>query len=193
MASPNTKRKEDAGGLNDLYRTPIESLKLAYDNLVFSAYCKYLEPCDGTGAISSFLRDKGHYVVTNELYKDVYNTHQEFNEDFLTTKEFYNNYDCVIMNPPFKEAQQFIEKALECAPVVYVFGRSTLLEGKKRYESLYKNNLLKEVWCHTSRVSCDKGVIVDGNIEYEKGHNAVFYCWFVFDRNNKDECKLRWL
>lgn len=83
---------------------------------------------------------------------------------------------------------------MEVAPVVYVFGRATLLEGKKRYEEIYQHNYLKEVWCHTSRVSCDKVLInSEGCVEYEKGHNAMFYSWFVFDRNNKDECRLRWL
>ena len=194
MASPNTKRKMSAGEFNDLYITPTDSLQLAYDNLVFPKEWKYLEPCDGTGAISSFLRNQGHYVVTNELHKESYGTSQEYCEDFLNTKVFDNKYDCVTMNPPFKHAKEFILKALEVAPVIYVFGRATLLEGKKRYEEIYKHNYLKEVWSHTSRVSCDKGVVSeDGSVKYEKGHNAVFYCWYVFDRNNADECKLRWL
>lgn len=42
MASSNTKRKKDAGEFNDLYITPVESLQLAYDSLVFPKEWKYL-------------------------------------------------------------------------------------------------------------------------------------------------------
>lgn len=200
MATSNTKRKKDAGILNDLYETPLESLSVFFEQVPFPPNWRYLDPCSGLGQISDFLIDKDLKVVSNELFRDEYKTQSEYAEDFLTTdlfegdKQYKPNIDCVIMNPPFNLSLEFVQKALKVAPTVYVFGRVSFLEGKKRFEQLHQHGHLKEVWLHTSRVGCRKGVMNDqGEVEWEKANNAVFYAWYVFERGNKQEPVIRWL
>lgn len=199
MASVNTKRKSTAGDLNDLYETPLESLQLLYENVKFYPLDRILEPCDGLGQISDFLYGKGLDVTTNEKFRDVYGTKQTFSEDFLTTNLFNieegkgYKFDVVVMNPPFKMSLEFINKALTVAPRVLVFGRATLLEGQTRYKELFSKNQLHNVYMHSKRVGCRKGVIDKGQVSFEPAVNAVFYCWYEFREEVVDNPKIHWL
>lgn len=184
MASPNVKYNKDSTALNELYETPIESLHELVKHIQLTTHARYLEPCDGMGMISGFLKDSGYKdVTTNELYSDTYKSNQDFNENFLTTDKFDDAFDCVIMNPPFKMAKEFIIKALEVAPRVIVFSRLTLLESKNRYRDLFSKGVLHTIYLHTERVGCRKGVqLEDGSISFEPAVNAVAYCWYEFRR-----------
>ena len=185
MATANTKRKSDAGVLNDLYITPEESLDLFFGKVSIGVNKTVLEPCDGTGVISNYLKDQLNLrqVVTNEPYKDIYKTNQDFSEDFLTTDKFTNKFDYVVMNPPFKQSAEFVEKAVECADKVFMFGRLTFLESRKRYDKIFSNGWLDKVFVHTGRVGCPKGVLnEDGTIAFEKAELAVPYAWYMFSK-----------
>lgn len=191
--SPNIKFNKDSTDLNELYETPLVSLQSIIKYLNLPTDATYLEPCDGMGAISGFLKDLGYNVTTNELYSSVYNSQQDFNEDFLTTNKFNDEFDCVIMNPPFKKAKEFILKALEVSPRVLVFCRLTLLESKNRYADLFSKGLLHSIYLHSERVGCRKGVLGDGGVSFEKEVKAVAYCWYEFSRDRVESPKFVWM
>lgn len=199
MASPNTKYNKDCTILNELYETPEESLELLYNYVTFSKKEKILEPCDGLGKISDFFIKKGHKVISNELYREVYGSSATHGEDFLNTDLFNNSkqglykFDCVVMNPPFKLSLEFVNKALIIAPRVLVFCRASFLEGQKRYNELFSSGKLHNIYMHTKRVGCRKGIKKeDGDIDFEPAVNAVSYCWYEF-KEQVTVPKFHWL
>lgn len=90
-----------------------------------------LEPSCGEGHISRVLLANGYEVKSRDLIDRGYGTG---GCDFLAidNQEWQGN---VITNPPYKYAQEFVEKALQIIPdgkKVAMFLKLTFLEGKSR-------------------------------------------------------------
>ena len=80
-----------------------------------------------------------------------------------------------ITNPPFRLAEQFIERALrtsECGVAMIV--RSAFLEGIGRYERLFSQTPPTDILQFTERVVMHKGKLS------AKGSTATAYCWLVW-------------
>lgn len=183
MATPNTKR-DKGKDYSDLYSTPVEALDKLFGIVQFDNSKKYFEPCAGIGIVSEYLRNKGLYVVTNELFDHGYKTGH--NEDFLNT-DFDFKYDTIISNPPYKLANEFVNKGFECAKEQYLLLRLQFLESKKRHEQLFSKGHLKNVFVFVSRISCTEGV------EQKPTANSVTYCWCHFDRDYVGQPTLHWI
>lgn len=92
-----------------------------------------LEPACGEGHISKVLIEHGYDVTSRDLIDRGYG---EPNQDFLAIDNTEWNGD-ICTNPPFKYAQQFVEKALSIIPdghKVAMFLKLQFLEGKARKE-----------------------------------------------------------
>lgn len=150
MASPNSRR-DKSKEYSDLYSTPEIALDKLFEVVNFSKDKKYFEPCAGIGIVSEYLRNKGLYVVTNELFDHGYTT--EYKEDFLNT-DIQFDYDIIVSNPPYKLANEFVNKGFECVKEQYLLLRLQFLESKKRYEQLFNKGHLKNVYVFVSRISC---------------------------------------
>lgn len=104
--------------------------------------------------------------------------------DFLLQTERYNGD--IIANPPYKFAQDFIEKALdliENGNKVCMFLKVQFLEGKRRRE-LYDKTPPKTIWVSTSRIQCGKnGVFKD---------SMVAYAWYVWEKGYEGETVVKW-
>lgn len=86
--------------------------------------------------------------------------------------------DWIITNPPFRLAEQFIEKATRVARVGCAFiVRTSFLESVGRYERLFKENPPEIVAQFTERVPMLKGRVDP------KGTTATSYCWLVWIMN----------
>lgn len=113
------KPKEDRNA-HDEYNTP----KWVVDAwLKFSPIRKdwtYMEPCRSKGA---FYNEMPLGSAWGEIREGV---------DYLTTK--YNRVDCILTNPPFNLAQEFVEKAHEEAEVIIMLLRINFLESMRRFE-----------------------------------------------------------
>jgi hypothetical protein len=82
--------------------------------------------------------------------------------------------DWTFMNPPFRLAEQFIERALGTSCGVAVIVRSAFLEGVGRYESLWSKSPPQWVVQHVERVPMVKG-------RYDpKASSATAYCWLIW-------------
>ena len=129
----------------------------------------------------------------NVRYSDIINRTDEDMEiiDFLTYSGTWNGN--IITNPPYKYAQEFIEKSLEIIPKgnkVAMFLKIQFLEGKKRKE-LFQKYPPKVIYVSSSRLLCAK------NGEFEKmiqgGGSAVAYAWFVWEKGYKGDTVIKWI
>jgi hypothetical protein len=98
--------------------------------------------------------------------------------DFLTvSKKDLPPIDWTITNPPFVNAQQFIEKGLEISNKgVAVLVRTSFLEGTKRFNNLYVKHPPAMVAQFTERLPMIRGKMS------KKASTATSYCWLVFTK-----------
>lgn len=83
--------------------------------------------------------------------------------------------DWTITNPPFRLAEQFIERALASSRVgVAVIVRAAFLEGVGRFERLFSEHQPSHVLQFTERVVMHKGKLS------ATGSTATAYCWIVW-------------
>ncbi len=94
--------------------------------------------------------------------------------------------DWTITNPPFRLAEQFIERALESSDCVAVIVRAAFLEGQGRFERLFAKNPPSHVLQFTERVVMHRGKLSPD------GSTATAYAWLVWADRAADT-KLRWI
>jgi hypothetical protein len=97
---------------SDCYDTPPEAVRALLE--VEHLPNRIWEPCVGRGAIATVLKDAGHEVIGTDLHD--YGVGYPSGIDFLMERFAPPGIVCIVSNPPFMLAQQFIEKALELAP-----------------------------------------------------------------------------
>ena len=110
-------------------------------------------------------------------------------KDFLNLEIQQWNGD-IITNPPYKYAQEFVEKSLQIIPEgnkVAMFLKLTFLEGQKRKE-MFRLNPPKTLYVYSKRQMCQK----NGDFENFKG-SAIAYCWYVWEKGFKGDTKIKWL
>lgn len=177
MASVNTVRKNNDAP-NDLYRTEPLATEAAIVEGVFDDVSSLWDCCDGLGGISNVLEANGWQVFRSDI-EDYGNTGVHI-ADFLALDEPLFKADCIVMNPPFKQTSEFLDKACQLSDKVIMFNRVSFLETVKRAVKLQSGEWpLTDIYFHAYRVGCAKG------LTEEKYANAVFYAWFVFDRNKR--------
>jgi hypothetical protein len=83
--------------------------------------------------------------------------------------------DWTITNPPFRLAEQFIQRGIETSRKgTAVIVRTAFLEGIGRYNGLFSVHRPTHVLQFSERVVMHKGKLS------EKGSTATAYCWIVF-------------
>lgn len=174
--SDNERQRED------YYATEPKAVE---ELLKIETFCdSILEPACGEGHISEVLKRNGYHVVSRDLvdrgYGDVAN--------FLSIDNMLWDGD-VITNPPYRYAQEFVEKALQIVPKgrkIAMFLRLQFLEGKKRKE-LFMRTPPKTVWVSSSRLKC----AINGDFA-QAGSSAAAYAWFVWEKGYCGSTTVRW-
>ena len=83
--------------------------------------------------------------------------------------------DWTITNPPFRLAEQFVERALATSRMgVAVLVRSAFLEGVGRHDRLFSRTPPSHVLQFTERVVMHRGRLAP------EGSTATAYCWLVW-------------
>lgn len=97
--------------------------------------------------------------------------------------------DWTITNPPFRLAEQFIERARATSTHgVAVIVRSAFLEGVGRYRDLFSRTPPSAVLQFSERVVMHKGKLS------AKGSTATAYCWLVWDmQQNAPGTRFEWI
>lgn len=183
----------------DYYATPFYATEAILNALEKSGETlsgeSILEPSAGEGHIVKVLKEHYPYneIVANDLVYRSSRLGIDVNGgiDFLSYNP-YRKFDAVIMNPPFKYAQQFVEKALELSNrYVICFAKIQFLETIER-KKLFENSPLKYVYVFSRRVPA----WMNGNETDENGKpwaSTICFAWFVWDLDYEDEPIIRWL
>lgn len=146
--------------------------------------------CLRGGHLAKRLEELGHTVVATDL---VYRGYGIGSIDFLMTQDEPNGSDCIITNPPYKISTEFVEHGIRLMgdkPVIMLL-KTTALEGKGRWERLYRNGWLHEVYQFKERLLCAKNGDFDSMIR--GGGSAVAYAWYVFRGYPCEKTIIKWI
>ena len=160
---------------NDLYESPPEAVRalLAHESLPHVVW----EPACGPGSIVRVLRAAGHQVIATDLV-DYGCEDSEARRDFLFERSAPDGCECIVTNPPFKNAQEFVEHALNLVPKVVMLLRLAFLESERRRIILDRGDLAR-VYVFRNRLPMMHRDGWTGN----KVSNPTPFAWFVWDRN----------
>ena len=136
---------------NDYYATDPKALELLLEKEEF--HKTIWEPACGEGHLSKVLVRHGYHVYSTDLVYRGYGMQSKL--DFLKCdlKDFPVD---IITNPPYKQATEFVEKALDVvAPgrKIAMFLRLQFLEGKRR-RALFDNYPPSTVYVSSGRLRC---------------------------------------
>jgi hypothetical protein len=165
---------------NDLYETPAVATEalLRVEKLPHVLW----EPCCGPGSIVTTLRDAGHFVIAGDLvdYGCPLSTPRI---DFLMERRAPHGVECIVTNPPFKNAEAFVERAKELCPKVVMLLRLAFLESERR-RGILDDGTLARVHVFRNRLPMMHRA-GQGIIHAEKqSSSALAFAWFVWDRNH---------
>ena len=132
------------------------------------------EPACGPGAIVSVLRGSGRQVVATDLV-DYGCEDSDSGVDFLMETRAPTGVSCIVTNPPYKLADQFVRHGLWLVPRVIMLLRLAYLEGANRSDIIDH---------HTARVHLGRERLPmmhrHGWEGSKLGSAAMPFAWFVF-------------
>lgn len=154
---PKSERRE-----HDRYETPEWCVDGLLNIVPIREDWTYIEPCRASGRIYNRLPLGSGW---GEIREGI---------DYLTTD--YPRFDCMITNPPFLLAQEFVEKAHKDADVIIMLLRLGFLESTRR----------KEFWDqypvdHLITLSKRPSFTEDGKTD------GAAYAFFIWDKQGKLE------
>lgn len=163
---------------NDFYPTPSCVVK----ELIFSGLfekdknVRIYDPCCGEFAIGNVLREYGY---NNIVEKDIM-----YGDNFLV--DYTDDiFDVIIMNPPFKHFDKFVEKAKIISNRVYCIGKMTLFGAHGRN--------INRLWEHLEWVlPFDRQIAFDlPEINGKVGVGMLVSCWMIWNKNYCDYPKIK--
>ena len=184
-ASNHTDKERES---NDFYATDPIAIDKLIGSIGFITSVVWECAC-GTGCLSERLKQYCHGVVSTDAIDRGYGQVQ----DFLLAKEMPSGCSCIITNPPYKLATEFIIHALSLLPDggrCIMFLKTTFLEGEKRHRLLFSKYPPQRILQFSKRVLCAK------NAEFQKMRkvgSAVSYAWFVWEKGYKGETTITWI
>ena len=163
---------------NDFYATPEESTEKLLRVVTFRG--RIYEPCCGQGHISEVLVKHGYEVFSSDLVDRGYGTPRI---DFLMETQKHDN---IVTNPPFKNALEFAERALELSRnKVALLLKLSFLEGVAR-RNFFKRYPPEKVWVFSQRQALMK------NGEPHSG-GMLALAWFVWTKGNIESPTIGWV
>ena len=163
---------------NDLYQTPPEAVRALLKAEVLPT--RVWEPACGPGSIVRVLREAGHGVLATDLVDYKSPDQDAAGIDFLIPgiADSFSNYgQAIVTNPPFKNAHEFVERALALSPYVAMLLRLAFLESEKR-RSILEGGKLARVYVFRNRLPMMHREGWTG----PKASSATPFAWFIWDR-----------
>lgn len=142
----------------------------------------------GQNHLADRLRENGRYVYTSDIVKRCNDNNIEI-IDFLNYNGPIFDGD-IVTNPPYKYAQQFVEKAMSLVmngSYIIMLLNINFLSGVKR-KKLFSKFSPKYVYIFTRRLHCARNGIFD-----KKEGSAITYAWFVWQKGSNTEPIIRWI
>ena len=186
---------------NDFYATdPIAVQKLLTKYAINGN--EILEPCVGNGnianAINNFYTNKVNITGIDIVDRGYPST---IVHDYLTWKTD-RKFDCIITNPPYSLAKEFIEKSMALLNDGYdedgipngqliMLLKIQFLEGIKR-KKLFEKYPPKYIYVFRSRMATwNNGQPFDSN--GKKWATTICHAWFIWEKGSTTEPIIRWL
>ena len=167
---------------HDYYATDPKAMELLLELETFNH--NVLEPSCGEGHLSKVLEEHGYNVTSRDLIDRGFG---EPHRNFLTETELFDGD--IITNPPYKYAQEFVEKSLSLIPEgnrVAMFLKIQFLESKSR-RVFFDENPPEVIYVSSSRIKC----AMNGDFEQFK-ESAVCYCWFIWRKGFHGNPIIKW-
>ena len=174
---------DDTRQIEDYYATDPIAMELLLKEEAF--HNKIWEPACGQGHLSEVLRKNGYSVFSTDLIDRGYGND---GIDFLACSRHWEGD--IITNPPYKYAQEFVEKSLDLISAghkVAMFLKLTFLEGKARRE-MFKKYPPKTIYVFSGRITCAK----NGDFASANG-SAVCYAWFIWEKGFCGDPAIKWI
>ncbi len=171
----------------DYYATDPEAVRILLKKEQFYHYI--LEPACGGGHISEVLIENGFDVLSSDIVNRGY-ANQQLTQDFLKAGSVPRNSRDIITNPPYSQAKEFVQHALDISQEsvkVAMFLKLTFLEGAKR-KTLFDKYPPKKIYVFRNRIDCWKN-----GIKPDKPSKAVCYAWFIWEKGFKGSPKIEWI
>ena len=185
----------------DFYATdPIAVQKLLTKYAINGS--EILEPCVGDGniakAINNFYTNKRNITGIDIVDRGYPNT---IVQDYLTW-ETDKKFDCIITNPPYSLAKEFVEKSMPLLNDGYdedgcpngqliMFLKIQFLEGAKRKE-LFEKYPPKYIYVFRNRMATwNNGEPLDPN--GKRWATTMCHAWFCWEKGFEGEPIVRWL
>ena len=180
--------------IDDFYATPpvATTVLIKYLNTNYTGYKKdvFWEPACGKGHISEEFHKAGYNIISTDLIDRGYGCcGNEY--DFLSDENTLTNCH-IVTNPPYKYAQQFVEKAMdvmEDGKLCCMLLKLTFLEGTKRYE-MFKKYPPKHIIVFANRINCAHSGDFEKTPEYG---GAVGYAWYIWEKGYTDCPTVEWV
>ena len=143
-----------------------------------------LEPACGRGHMAQALSEYFGSVASSDIHDYGFSRCA----DFLKPLHAAGSFDWVITNPPFRMAEDFIDRAQSIARQgVAILVRTVFLEGVGRYKRLFSVRPPAVVAQFSERVP-----MVKGRVD-KKASTATSYAWVVWKQVEADGPRLSWI
>ncbi|RWE29172.1 MAG: SAM-dependent methyltransferase [Mesorhizobium sp.] len=170
-------QRHEAGDSADDFPTPPWATRALIEHVIGTAAVRNLtclEPACGRGHMAKPLAEYFRAVEAADAYPYGFGKVR----DFLNSPHEARSHDWVITNPPFRLAEDFIQRAMVVARKgVAILARTVFLESVGRYESIFTCNPPTKFAQFTERVP-----MVKGRLD-AKASTATGYAWFVWEKD----------
>ena len=172
LTKPGVTHNREDRPASDFYPTPEHITEVLLQRERFPG--TVWEPACGEGDMSKVIERHGYRVRSSDLFDHGYGA---AGIDFTEATDLAGTQS-VITNPPFKLAEEFIATCLRLdVPKFAMFQRLGFLEGKGRYNRIFRDHPPTRIWVFSGRVTLAPK---DGGTGRQSGGFMAF-AWYVWD------------
>jgi hypothetical protein len=149
------------------------------------------DPACGVGRIVASAREAGLPAVGTDIVKRGPICEREF--DFLD-EEIDIGFTNIVSNPPFKHAEEFVQRALECVPIggkIAMLLPLVWLSGFSSKRDWLPESPLKTFFPISPRPSMPPGAVVLSG--QNVGNGTKDFAWFVWQRGYTGSCVVEFM
>lgn len=183
------QRAEPSDSLDD-FPTPPWATRALVEHVIpgrdRAASFSVLEPACGRGHMSQALGEYFGTVTSSDIHN--YGFSGARLADFMKPRYTASSFDWVITNPPFRLAEDFVNRAMPIARKgVAMLVRTVFLESVGRYERIFSVSPPAVVAQFSERVP-----MVKGRVD-KKASTATGYAWVVWTQPRSEFPRLAWI
>lgn len=198
------QRNEPMAGLDD-FPTPSWSTRALCDRLGIEPGMTVREPCANRGYMARPLGEYFGQVLASDIH--------DYGAGYPVSDYLFGPLpipvEWTITNPPFRLAQEFIERALASSTHgVAMFLRTSFVEGQGRYHGLFSNMRPSTILHFAERVVLHEGRLRDPDVKYwdpkhknkdgtrgawKKPTTATSYSWFIWEHDRPNVTVTDWI